>query len=202
MKICSKCGAEFEGRSCKPCVSKYMAEYRAKNAEKIRLSHQQEYQKNKERYAEYGRKWKERNPEKYKAMQAKSAAKRRKQAAAYEAEWRKENKEKCAEKAKRWRRNHPEYSNRINEQNRRERKKNNGGVLSKEISKKLLELQKGKCAACRASLDDGFHIDHIMPLSKGGEHADNNVQLLCPFCNVSKHNKHPVDFMQSKGFLL
>jgi 5-methylcytosine-specific restriction endonuclease McrA len=48
----------------------------------------------------------------------------------------------------------------------------------------------------------GYHKDHVVPLALGGEHAPNNIQLLCPACNLSKGARHPVDFMQSKGMLL
>jgi hypothetical protein len=29
-----------------------------------------------------------------------------------------------------------------------------------------------------------------------------NVQLLCPPCNLKKHAKDPIQFMQERGFLL
>ena len=67
--------------------------------------------------------------------------------------------------------------------------------------RKLRSLQKNKCPACRQELVK-FHIDHIKPLSKGGKHELLNLQLLCPTCNLNKSAKDPVDFMQSKGYLL
>ena len=77
------------------------------------------------------------------------------------------------------------------------------GKLSAGIGGRLLVLQRGKCACCRTSLDKSkYHIDHVMPLAKGGLNVDENIQLLCPPCNQAKHAKHPVDFMQSRGFLL
>jgi hypothetical protein len=33
-------------------------------------------------------------------------------------------------------------------------------------------------------------------------HTDFNVQLLCATCNLNKNAKDPIDFMQSRGFLL
>ena len=36
----------------------------------------------------------------------------------------------------------------------------------------------------------------------GGLNADSNMQLLRAECNLQKSAKHPVDFMQSRGFLL
>ena len=35
-----------------------------------------------------------------------------------------------------------------------------------------------------------WHLDHIKPLSKGGDHAWWNVQVLCWNCNMSKQDKY------------
>jgi len=86
---------------------------------------------------------------------------------------------------------------------RRARKRGNGGSLSKGIIGKLLKLQKHRCACCYMSLRmTGHHLDHIRAISKGGMNVDSNVQLLCPKCNLQKHVRDSIDFMQSKGFLL
>jgi len=66
-----------------------------------------------------------------------------------------------------------------------------------------LMLQRGKCACgCGKSLNNEFHMDHRMPIAKGGRHHDDNMQLLLPLCNMQKNAKDPIDFMQSRGFLL
>lgn len=66
----------------------------------------------------------------------------------------------------------------------------------------LVKSQKGMCAACNKNLKNGYHVDHIMPLALGGKHEIQNIQLLCPPCNLKKSSKHPIDFMQSMGKLL
>ncbi|MGP1675929.1 MAG: HNH endonuclease signature motif containing protein [Burkholderiales bacterium] len=92
---------------------------------------------------------------------------------------------------------------RINHINRRAKKKNGAGKLSHGIADRLMVLQQGKCPVCCIDLrESGYHLDHIEALSKGGAHEDSNIQLLCPPCNQCKHVKHPIDFMQSRGFLL
>lgn len=50
---------------------------------------------------------------------------------------------------------------------------------------RLLENQQGKCNDCdvRAEM---FHIDHILPRSRGGSDEEENLQLLCPACNLRK----------------
>lgn len=86
--------------------------------------------------------------------------------------------------------------------NRRARKRSSGGVISPGLARKLFKLQSGKCACCGLSLGGDYHMDHIMPIAMGGPNEDRNIQLLRAACNIQKTAKHPVDFMQSRGFLL
>lgn len=86
--------------------------------------------------------------------------------------------------------------------NRRARILSVGGKISSGLADKLMKLQHGKCACCGKNLNGKFHLDHIVPIYLGGENKDSNMQLLLPTCNLQKNAKHPVTFMQSKGFLL
>ena len=91
----------------------------------------------------------------------------------------------------------------VNAHNRRGKIKEVGGILSKDIFDKLFALQRGRCACCKIDLTTVVaHIDHIFPIALGGENSNRNVQLLCKPCNHQKSWRHPVDFMQSRGFLL
>lgn len=65
-----------------------------------------------------------------------------------------------------------------------------------------LKWQKNKCAICRSKLTNGYHVDHINPLSRGGSNGARNIQILCQSCNCSKHAKDPIDYMRSLGFML
>ena len=56
----------------------------------------------------------------------------------------------------------------------------------------LWSKQRGKCALCKTNLRYEWetpHVDHIRPLSKGGDNHRSNLQLLCATCNLSKGNR-------------
>ncbi len=76
------------------------------------------------------------------------------------------------------------------------------GRLPRGTIKRIGDLQRWRCAACVVVIKTGYHVDHIMPLALGGEHSPSNIQLLCGPCNLRKSAKHPVRFMQERGFLL
>lgn len=85
---------------------------------------------------------------------------------------------------------------------RRARKANSTGSFSRAEIRKLFDLQRGKCAWCRADIKKSFHRDHRVPLSAGGTNDISNIDLLCPTCNVRKHAKDPIDWAQQEGFLI
>jgi 5-methylcytosine-specific restriction endonuclease McrA len=65
----------------------------------------------------------------------------------------------------------------------------------------ILKMQRGRCAYCRQQLDE-YHVDHIVPLSRGGTNRSANLQLTCSRCNRQKGAKDPVEFSQSIGLLV
>ena len=110
-------------------------------------------------------------------------------AAAYRAA----NKTKINEKRKMLRAARPEIE-RLKAAKRRAYKRDNGGQLSKGIVAILLARQNGLCACCAKPLNGFFHLDHKTPLSRGGQNADDNVQLLLPACNLRKYTMTQEEF--------
>jgi 5-methylcytosine-specific restriction endonuclease McrA/uncharacterized Zn finger protein (UPF0148 family) len=230
--ICPKCsGTKFyKSGKCADCSKAYSAAYRKANPEKVKASVAQWAASNPEKKQDLMRKWRSENVEKIAAYDAAhriaNLAREREVAAAYRAanpqkrkQWadkfRISNKEKIAKgnaeyyvknaeqmKAKTlaWQKENPDAC-RIKNQNRRAQKVSSG-KLSKGLAQKLFNLQKGKCPCCKQPLGDDYHLDHIIPLSRGGLNIDSNIQLLREVCNHQKHARHPVEFMRSRGFLL
>ena len=154
------------------------------------------YKANKERM----RAWKAANKDKIQAWNEANPEYRREYYAA--------NKVTELEKMRAWKAANPEYGRAWCEANpealRNKKAKRNAvpGVITPGWIPRLLELQRWTCVVCNKDLRYGYHIDHIYPISKGGENTDYNLQALCPRCNLEKHDIDPIMFMQSRGFLL
>lgn len=53
----------------------------------------------------------------------------------------------------------------------------------------LYERDRGRCAVCGVLVPaDDFHLDHIVPLSRGGAHGPENLRVTCEDCNVNLGN--------------
>lgn len=68
--------------------------------------------------------------------------------------------------------------------------------LSNTIRQRIYARDGRVCRACGAT--HGLSIDHIIPVSKGGNSVDDNLQVLCLGCNARKSNNILVH-MPSKG---
>jgi 5-methylcytosine-specific restriction endonuclease McrA len=48
---------------------------------------------------------------------------------------------------------------------------------------------RGICGICRKPIKGDFHVDHIIPLARDGEHSYANVQVAHSSCNIKKGTK-------------
>lgn len=115
--------------------------------------------------------------------------------------WWNANREKGRALTRAWNKSNPDLR-RVAKHKRRSSVMNAEGAHTAVDIRNILTLQKLKCACCRTGIKNGYHVDHVIPLVSGGGNDKLNLQLLCPTCNLSKSARHPIDFMQSRGFLL
>jgi len=96
-------------------------------------------------------------------------------------------------RAKEWRKRNPD---KVRQSNMKRLGLIKAAFVDKVDKKALLIACGYVCQMCGVTVqvedrtgDNHAHLDHIIPLSKGGIHAQFNCQILCRKCNLSKNNK-------------
>lgn len=100
----------------------------------------------------------------------------------YQREWRKQNRQRCAERIREWRKANP-GRHRASQARRRAQKKGSQAPRDLRVTA-IYEI-----AAWLRSKGDDVHVDHIIPLSKGGPHTYGNLQILTAQENLRKGSK-------------
>jgi len=68
-------------------------------------------------------------------------------------------------------------------------------AVADELRYRVLKEARGRCALCGASVKDvPLDVDHILPRSRKGATAYENLQALCAKCNRTKRNQDATDF--------
>ena len=64
--------------------------------------------------------------------------------------------------------------------------------MSDSLRYDILKRDGFKCTICGATAQEGakLHVDHIVPVSKGGKTVNRNLRTLCSSCNLGKSNKY------------
>lgn len=205
-KICSKCGIEqsfdcFGKRSksldgfrheCKTCIKEYNALYRKQNKEQISKQKKEYRKQNKEKISDYFKVYN-------KIFRAELTN--------YSGVYYKKNKDRVLSHNRKYKKSDKGIATtKSHKQKRRAIKVKSTGQHNAQDILKLFDLQSHQCVYCKSTLENigknKYHIDHIVPLSKNGSNGIENIQLLCPSCNLRKSNKLPEDFAASIGMLL
>jgi len=76
------------------------------------------------------------------------------------------------------------------------------GCVSTEELQQLLIEDNTECFYCGCVVTDyNRHIDHFIPISKGGLHDLQNLVVACATCNLKKSDKMPEEFMAEQGLI-
>lgn len=226
-KNCSKCGLyreinlfpidkrsrDFHASQCSHCYKQYLQKRKEENPEKIKLIKKTYRDKNKDKRRDSAkiyrskhrdslvirnREYRKKNPDKVASF---PSSDKKKNAERLHRRYL-ENKPEHAKKSRAWLENNRDAYYAI-QRNRKVRKRQADGSHTGEDIKRIYALQSGKCIACLCDLSNvKYHADHRVALINGGSNDWRNIDILCQSCNCSKRSKHPIDFMQSKGWLL
>ena len=202
-KRCSGCDqalpltAFHKGRrgKCKTCRS---AEY-MRDREANREYRRQQYAEKREEYNARSRAWYEANRDRHRATGRAWEEAHADEVRAYRATYYRDNidrwvltdeqRARVVEAARRRRATDPEYY-RAKGRAREARKR--GQFVETIIPLAVLEADDGVCGICGGDLDPfDFHVDHVIPLARGGEHSYANVQVAHPLCNWRKRDEMP-----------
>ena len=65
--------------------------------------------------------------------------------------------------------------------------------MSESVRYQVLSRDNSRCTRCGATPQThgvSLHVDHVVPVSKGGKTEIDNLQTLCAPCNLGKSNRH------------
>ncbi len=172
--------------------------YYQENKDTIKANVRRYQQENKEKRAAAGKAWRTENKEKKKAMDAKHYLENRKairkQANAYTATHGEENRARAAK----WYKENPERGKanaKVANHKRRARIAEVGGTLTKADIRDLYASQGARCYYCSINIEEGYEIEHMTPISRGGTNGPENICLACTPCNRTKHCQTAEEFM-------
>ena len=173
--------------------------WREENPEKELERKRRWREANAERHREYQRQWRERNREKVRAQKrAKYEARRaeileyqrkryeehREELREYNRAYYQKNREALLAKAKAWSAANPDKLKSYSAVRRARELE----LPSEKIDYIVVfDRDEGNCGICGLPVEpDDWHLDHIVPLAKGGHHTYENVQVSHPACNLRK----------------
>ena len=85
---------------------------------------------------------------------------------------------------------------------RKARKRMASGTHTSQQLCEQYERQKGICYYCKIKIAWGdHHVEHVVPLARGGSNDISNIVISCPTCNLKKHDKLPHEWPEGGRLL-
>ena len=206
-KRCTKCGVEYPATTeyfpkrskdvlrteCKKCRCEYQHNHYIEHAEDVCQRARHYYANHSKEVNERSRRYQIEHPEQRQEIQRRYYASHRESELERQKRYYTDHHEKKLERDRRYRTNHPTII-RAASHRRRARKLSAGGTYSIADVRLQIKTQTDKrgrlhCHWCGKTIKDKYHIDHVIPLSRGGSNSPGNLVIACPKCNLSKSNK-------------
>jgi 5-methylcytosine-specific restriction endonuclease McrA len=89
-----------------------------------------------------------------------------------------------------WQDNHYSINRQHKNKAQKKREMKKKGVFVEHVDRDTVyQMHGGMCGICEEFIIGKFHVDHVIPISKGGLHCYTNVQPAHPSCNLKKSAK-------------
>lgn len=190
---------------CRPCWKQKRREYQDANREHCRKLWREKsrewYRRDPKAAGASSRKWKEENKERVAARTKRwsrlNTEKMRKYYTSYRRQWRKNNPERSRELWKKWASKNKALllaaANRRRARLRKARIGDEKAILG--FYKYVRSGARLRCFYCKKVVRKADrHVDHIIPLSRGGMHCVSNLCCACSNCNLRKNTKTGEEF--------
>lgn len=194
-------GCKLDRKSiCKECDIARAKQYRLDNKEQLAEQRRRYDLKHKEQIAERARKLYLKHRIQILECKKEYNLAHPEQRAEYRRRYNIKHKEQIARQQKESRQtDNGRFLGRCQQHRRRARERASNAGLTPDQWARILKNQKHRCNLCGKQFAKRRKptVDHIIPLSKGGDLISNNVQALCKSCNCSKNAKIPLSCIQA-----
>ena len=219
-KICKECRKEIskiEYKDNKEYIKKRSKEYykehkeevlewqriyNEEHKEEINIKKREYYENNKEDINNYHKKWYMENKEEQLKKCKEYNKEHKEEKKEYHKKYYQEHKEEINEYCKKWRKENPEKC--LNLSNKRRNKmENRGSGINEEQWYEMMNFFDWKCAYSDEYIggdSDKRTIDHIIPITKNGEHEVWNCVPMYASYNYSKHNNNMLEWYLKQPF--
>lgn len=195
-KICSKCKTE------KPNTNEYFAfanKSKGLLKNKCKMCDKEYYKNNRNKMIEHSKEYYKNNKavvQEYKKQYYKN---NREEVIKKSIEYRNNNTDRVSEYLKEYQKNNKDkmvfYASK-----RRILENGNGGSYTQEQWQETLEYFDYKCAYTGECIKGNLHIEHIIPITKGGTNYIWNLIPSTPHANISKRNKDMEDWYRDQPY--
>lgn len=196
LKDFTKCKANSDGHKnlCKTCTRQYQKQHYKENSDYYKNKRKEHYLEKTEEVKQRQRQYYQENSDYYKEYRKKRYQELRDLELNYANEYRVKNQYKILK----YRRSEKGRQMILNNTIKRRSRKYKVDFTPFQ-RKKLLDRDNWKCQSCGCKVHDRHtgnwntpdkaHIDHIIPITKGGNSDPSNLRVLCRTCNISKSNR-------------
>ena len=190
---------KYHGKPCKNCDGTLRYKRNGKIGECVKCAIDRAQKRRDANPGEAGEKWKEwhkQNPGRKKEQDRQWGKNNPDKIKANNRRYRQNNSDRERKRKQQWRKNNPGKASAI--WHRRRALKRN--AKSEPYDFEAICNHYGNCCIKCGRDDVKLTVDHIKPLSTGGDDVSSNIQPLCHSCNATKHTKH-IDYRPDSGLL-